>query len=325
MDKERLLKIIEQFSNKKILVIGDVMLDKYIWGEVSRVSPEAPVQVVKVDKESYAPGGAANVASNVASLNGETYMIGLVGDDSAKKILISELKSRQINTEGMVEDKNRPTIQKVRVIGKGQQLLRFDYEEKAYLEEDMEKKILDFVLKRIQNIDAIIISDYAKGIITKNLAEQLIKLANEKKKVIVIDPKPKHKDFYKNATLITPNNDEACEMLNVEEKDDEAIINVGKKLLEDLDSPLIITRGEKGMAIFEKNSEITNIPTKAKEVYDIVGAGDTVVATLALALASNATLKEAATIANYAAGVTVGKVGTSTVTVDEIRSALENG
>ena len=324
MDKEKLLKIIEQFSNKKILVIGDVMLDKYIWGEVSRVSPEAPVQVVKVDKESYAPGGAANVASNVASLNGTTYMIGLVGDDSANKMLISELKNRQINTEGMVEDKNRPTIQKVRVIGKGQQLLRFDYENGDYLDQEMEKKILDFVVKRIQNIDAIIISDYAKGIITKNLAEQLIKLANEKKKVIIIDPKPKHKDFYKNATLITPNNDEACEMLNVEEKDDNALINVGKKLLEDLNSPLIITRGEKGMAIFEKNSEITNIPTKAKEVYDIVGAGDTVVATLALALASNATLKEAATIANYAAGVTVGKVGTSTTTIEEIKKTLED-
>ena len=324
MDKEKLLRIIEQFGNKKILVIGDVMLDKYIWGEVSRVSPEAPVQVVKVEKESYAPGGAANVASNVASLNGTTYMIGLVGEDQANKVLISELKSRQINTDGMVEDKNRPTIQKVRVIGKGQQLLRFDYENSGYLDEGMEKKILDFVLKRIQNIDAIIISDYAKGIITKNLAESLIRLANEKKKIIVVDPKPKHKDFYKNATLITPNNNEACEMLNVEEKNDNDLIRVGKTLLENLNAALILTRGEKGMAIFEKNSEITNIPTKAKEVYDIVGAGDTVVATLALALASNATLKEAATIANYAAGITVGKVGTSTVIIDEIRKAIEN-
>ena len=324
MDKEKLLRIIEQFGNKKILVIGDVMLDKYIWGEVSRVSPEAPVQVVKVEKESYAPGGAANVASNVASLNGATYMIGLVGEDQANKVLISELKSRQINTDGMVEDKNRPTIQKVRVIGKGQQLLRFDYENSGYLDEGMEKKIFDFVLKRIQNIDAIIISDYAKGIITKNLAESLIRLANEKKKIIVVDPKPKHKNFYKNATLITPNNDEACEMLNVEEKNDNDIIKVGKTLLENLNAALILTRGEKGMAIFEKNKEITNIPTKAKEVYDIVGAGDTVVATLALALASNATLKEAATIANYAAGITVGKVGTSTVIIDEIRKAIEN-
>lgn len=324
MDKEKLIRIIEQFGNKKIVVIGDVMLDKYIWGEVSRVSPEAPVQVVKVEKESYAPGGAANVASNVASLNGVTYMIGLVGDDQANKMLISELKSRQINTDGMIEDKNRPTIQKVRIIGKGQQLLRFDYENSGYLDEGMEKKILDFVLKRIQNIDAIIISDYAKGVITKNLAEQLISLANEKKKIIVIDPKPKHKDFYKNATLITPNDNEACEMLNVEEKNDSDLIKVGKTLLENLNAALILTRGEKGMAIFEKNSEITNIPTKAKEVYDIVGAGDTVVATLALALASNATLKEAATIANYAAGITVGKVGTSTVTVDEMKKAIEN-
>ena len=320
----KLINILEQFKNKKILVIGDVMLDKYIWGEVSRVSPEAPVQVVKVEKESYAPGGAANVANNVAALNGTTYMIGMVGNDEANEILVSEEENRKINTDGILEDKHKPTIQKIRIIGKGQQLLRFDYERKGYLDEGMEKKIFDFVVKRIQNIDAIIISDYAKGVITKNLAEQLIKLANEKKKIIVIDPKPKHKNFYKNATLITPNNNEACEMLNVEEEKGKTIIDVGKKLLEELNAPLIITKGEKGMTIFEKNGEITNISTKAKEVYDIIGAGDTVVATLALALASNATLKEATIVANYAAGVTVGKVGTSTVTVEEIKKAIED-
>lgn len=320
----KLINILEQFKNKKILVIGDIMLDKYIWGEVSRVSPEAPVQVVKVEKESYAPGGAANVANNVAALNGTTYMIGVVGSDEANKILVSELKNRKINTDGILEDRHKPTIQKVRVVGKGQQLLRFDYEKKGYLDEGMEKKIFDFVVKRIENIDAIIISDYAKGIITKNLAEKLINLANEKKKIIIIDPKPKHKDFYKNATLMTPNNNEACEMLNTEEENDDDMIRVGKKLLEDLNTPLIITKGEEGMNIFEKNGEITNIPTKAKEVYDIVGAGDTVVATLALALASNATLKEAAILANYAAGITVGKVGTSTVTTEEIKKAIEN-
>lgn len=319
----KLISTLEQFKNKKILVIGDIMLDKYIWGEVSRISPEAPVQVVKVEKESYAPGGAANVANNVAALNGITYMIGIVGNDNANQILISELKNRKINTDGILQVQHKPTIQKVRVIGKGQQLLRFDYEKKGYLDQGMEKKIFDFVVKRIQNIDAIIISDYAKGVITKNLAEQLIKLANEKKKIVIIDPKPRHKDFYKNATLITPNNNEACEMLNVEEEN-ENIIKVGKKLLERLNAPLIITKGEKGMTIFEKNGEITNIPTKAKEVYDIVGAGDTVVATLALALASNATLKEAATLANYAAGITVGKVGTSTVKVEEIKQAMED-
>ncbi|MBL7055061.1 D-glycero-beta-D-manno-heptose-7-phosphate kinase [Candidatus Woesearchaeota archaeon] len=321
---QKLISILDQFKNKKVLVIGDLMLDKYIWGEVSRVSPEAPVQVVKVSKESYAPGGAANVANNVAALNGKTYMIGLVGNDEANETLISELKKKQINTEGIIEDNNRPTIQKIRVIGKGQQLLRFDYEKKDYLDEGKEKKILDFVIKRIQNIDAIIISDYAKGVITKNLAEKLIKLANEKKKIIIIDPKPEHKKFYKNATLITPNNKEACEMLNVEEKNDDSINKVGKRLLEELNAHIVITKGEKGIAIFEKNSEITNIPTKAKEVYDIIGAGDTVVATLALALASNATLKEAAILANYAAGITVGKVGTSTVTTEEIKKAMQD-
>jgi D-beta-D-heptose 7-phosphate kinase/D-beta-D-heptose 1-phosphate adenosyltransferase len=323
MDRERLLRIIEQFKNKKIIVVGDLMLDKYIWGNVSRISPEAPVQVVRVEKESYAPGGAANVANNVAALSGITYMVGIVGNDKAHEIMASELKSRKINTEGILEDKQRPTIQKVRVIGKGQQLLRFDYEEGGYLDRNAENKIFDFIVKRIHDIDAIVISDYAKGVITKNLATSLIKLANEKGKIIIIDPKPKHKDFYKNATLITPNNKEACEMLNVEEEDKD-LAEVGKKLLEELNAALIITKGEKGMSIFEKNGEITNIPTKAKEVYDIIGAGDTVVATLALALASNATLKEAAVLANHAAGITVGKVGTSTVTTEELKKAIEN-
>lgn len=319
---QKLISILDKFQDKKILVIGDVMLDKYIWGDVARVSPEAPVQVVKVEKESFSPGGAANVANNVASLNGTTYMIGIVGNDYANKKLIEELKSRGINIDGIIEDRNKPTIQKVRVIGKGQQLIRFDYEKSNYLDAGMENKVFDFVNKRIHNIDAIVISDYAKGIITKNLAEKLIKLANNKKKIIIIDPKPKHKNFYKNASLITPNHKEACEMVDSEESNSDTIIKIGKRLQNELKAPLIITRGEQGMTIIE--DEITNISTKAKEVYDIVGAGDTVVATLALALSSNATLKEAAILANYAAGITVGKVGTSTVRVDEIKKAVEN-
>jgi len=320
----KLINVLEQFKNKKILVIGDIMLDKYIWGNVSRLSPEAPVQVVKVDKESYAPGGAANVANNVAALNGTTYMIGLTGYDQANDTLLAELSKRKINTDGILVENNKPTTQKVRVIGKGQQLVRFDYENSGYIDEGKEKKIYDFVLKRIQNIDAIIISDYAKGVITQNLSENLIKLANEKKKIIIVDPKPIHKEFYKNATLITPNNKEICEMLNLDEENDKDIIHGGKKLSDYLKTSLIITKGEKGMIIFEKENEITNIPTKAKEVFDIAGAGDTVVATLALALASNATLKEAAILANYAAGITVGKIGTTTVSVEEIRKEIEN-
>ncbi len=323
MDKEKLLKIIEQFKDKKILVVGDVMLDKYIWGEVSRISPEAPVQVVNVLKESYAPGGAANVANNIAALGGKTFMVGIVGKDEANKILLDELQKRNINVDGIFENSNKPTIQKVRVVGRGQQLLRFDYEKKGYVDGNAESNILSFVEKNIESFDVIAISDYAKGVITKNLMEKLKEICKEKSKVIIVDPKPKHKEFYKNVTLVTPNHTEAHEILNIEmESEDD--ISVGKKLIETFNSPVLMTRGEKGMSLFELDGEITSIPTKAKEVYDVTGAGDTSVATIALSLASGANIKEAAVLANHAAGITVGKVGTSTVSIDELKIGIEN-
>ena len=327
MDKSRLLRIIGQFKGKKILVIGDIMLDKYIWGEVSRISPEAPVQVVNVLRESYAPGGAANVANNIAALNAKAFMVGIVGNDNAKESLISELEKRGINVDGIFTEKNKPTIQKVRVIGRSQQLLRFDYEEKGYVNADTEKNILDFILGKIDGADAVIVSDYAKGVITKNLMEKIIKISMEKNKIVIVDPKPRHKDFYKNSTLITPNHTEAHQMTNLEEEEntDNDAGKMGKRLIKELNSNVLITRGEKGMSLFEKNGEITHIPAYAKEVYDIVGAGDTSVAFLTLALASGASFKEAAIIANHAAGITVGKIGTSTVSIEELRESIENG
>ena len=327
MDKSRLLRIIGQFKGKKILVIGDIMLDKYIWGEVSRISPEAPVQVVNVLRESYAPGGAANVANNIAALNAKAFMVGIVGNDNAKDSLISELEKREIDVEGIFTEKNKPTIQKVRVIGRSQQLLRFDYEEKGYVNADTEKNILDFILGKIDGADAVIVSDYAKGVITKNLMETIIKISKEKNKIVIVDPKPRHKDFYKNSTLITPNHTEAHQMTNLEEEEntDNDVEKMGKRLIKELNSNVLITRGEKGMSLFEKNGEITHIPAYAKEVYDIVGAGDTSVAFLTLALASGASFKEGAIIANHAAGITVGKIGTSTVSIEELRESIENG
>ncbi len=318
-----LIDITDKFKGKKIIVIGDIMLDKYIWGDVSRISPEAPVQVVKVEKESFSPGGAANVANNVASLQGISYMVGIVGNDLAKEDLIIELKKRNIMTEGIIADNNKPTIQKIRVVGRGQQLLRFDYEKAGYLDEDHEKELLKFIVTKIKGSDAIILSDYAKGVITKSLSRNIIDLANKFNKPIIIDPKPNHKNFYNNATLITPNNKEACEMASKEVTNNHEIMNIGKNFVTELNSNVIITRGEKGMTVFEKSGEVTDMPTKAKEVFDIVGAGDTVVATLALALATGASLKQAAVLANYAAGITVGKVGTSTVTVEEIKEAIK--
>lgn len=322
-----LIKIVEQFKNKKILVIGDVMLDKYIWGEVTRISPEAPVQIVNVSRESYAPGGAANVANNIAALDASSIIVGVVGNDGTRDILSNELKKRNIDVSGLITDDNKRTIKKVRVFGRSQQLLRFDYEKKDDVDAKTEGLIFSFISKRIDGIDAVIVSDYAKGTITKRLMEKLVKLCNDKGKIIVVDPKPKHKEFYKNATLITPNNKEANEMAGFAEEDssDEHVEKIGKQLLRELNSTVLVTRSERGMALFEKNGDITSIPTFAKEVYDIVGAGDTVVASVALALASKASFRDASIIANYAAGITVGKVGTSTVSTEELKEKIENG
>ena len=318
--------IIEQFANKKILVLGDVMLDKYVWGDVSRISPEAPVQVVNVVEESYAPGGAGNVANNIASLGAKVYIMGVVGDDTTKNKLIAELKKRNIDTECLINDENKRTIQKVRIFGKNQQLLRFDYEKKGYVGKETEGKMLDFIANKIDEIDGIVVSDYAKGTITKNLMEKVIGLCREKGKIIVVDPKPEHKEFYKNVTLITPNHAEAHIMtgLGEEENIKKDIEKMGKKLLEELDDNILITRGEKGMSLFEKDGRITHIPTFAKEVYDIIGAGDTSVATLTLALTSGASFEEAAIIANHAAGITVGKIGTSTINIEELNKSIGN-
>ncbi len=309
-EENELSNILNNFKQKNILIIGDIMLDKYIFGNVDRISPEAPVQVVEVKKEDYLPGGAANVANNIAALKANAFIVGIVGNDNEASILLNELKKRNINTEGIIIDNNKPTTQKVRILGQKQQLLRIDYEKRDYLNKETENNMLDFIKKQISNIDAIIISDYAKGVITKDLIKNIKDIASNK--IIIVDPKPKHKDFYKNTTLITPNLKEAKEMAENE-----------KDLFKELNTPILITKGEKGMSLIEE-TETTNIPTKAKEVYDVSGAGDTVVATLALALSSNATLKQAATLANHAAGITVGKVGTSTVNIEEIKRSLEN-
>ena len=323
--KERYTKILDNFKDKKILVIGDVMLDKYIWGEVSRVSPEAPVQVVDVKRESYVPGGAGNTASNMSSLNAKVWICGVVGNDAAKGILKKELNKRKIITDTLIIDKKKPTIQKVRIIGQNQQLLRVDYGSIEKNKEDVKKEILGFLRKNIKEIDAVVISDYAKGMVTQSLVDAIVKTANDNKKIVIVDPKPSNGVFYKNVNLVTPNQKEAGEMADIEIKTEEDLIGAGNRLVKDCNSNVLITRGARGMSLFEKNGngiKVTHIPTVAKQVYDVTGAGDTAVATLALALSSGATLKDAAILSNYAAGIVVGKVGTSTVTVDEIKGSL---
>ncbi len=318
------IKYLEEFQKKRILVVGDVMLDKYIKGTVTRISPEAPIPVIAVKEENYVPGGAANNASNIAALNGNPYIIAIVGNDSAADHLENELRIRNV-TPLFVRTK-RPTTQKIRLIGQNQQLVRIDYEETNGVSDDVEKELMESVRKISQKIDGIVVSDYAKGVITENLMKLLIEISKQMNIPIIVDPKPEHKEFYRGATVITPNSKEASEMTGIIKKSEEDTIKIGLKLSSDLDTNVVLTRGEKGMSLFEKKEKvrkITHIPTAAKEVYDVSGAGDTVVATMILSLVSGATLQEAALLANHAAGIKVSKFGTATVSHEELRNVFK--
>lgn len=322
--KEKYFSLLESFKGKKILVLGDIMLDKYVFGKVSRVSPEAPVPIIKVDKENYVPGGAANAANNISSLGGEAFLVGVVGDDQERSTLLNELRARNIKTEGIVIDGTKPTIQKIRVLSQNQQLIRIDYEKDSNSSSDIQNELINTLQRLVRESDIVIVSDYAKGMVTKEVMEKLKEAANSEGKKIIIDPRPQNKDLYAGSYLITPNNKEACQMAKKYIDTEEEFESLGRGLGNELNSNIIITRGSKGMAIFQKDNGTLNIPTKAKEVYDVSGAGDTVVAALSLALASGASLEEAAGLANYAAGVVVGKIGTATCTLDEIKQSIED-
>ncbi len=314
---KRLIEIIENFKGKKIGVIGDVMLDHFMWGDVERISPEAPVPVVLVTKESFIPGGAANTASNIAALGGEVFLVGAVGFDFAGKQLISELEKRKINTNGLLIEKGRDTIQKIRVVARGQQLARVDKERIKDLYSRQEKKAVNFIAPRVKNWDCLVISDYNKGFITKKLNQSIIKLARRYGKPIVGDTKPERALYFKNVTLLSPNTKEAIAMAGTSN-----IREAGRMIQKRLNCSVLIKRGAEGMILFEKN-KIIKLSTKAKEVFDVVGAGDTVAAVVSLALASGANLNQAAVIANHAAGIVVGKIGTATVSLEELKKDLE--
>lgn len=314
---KRLLPIIEQFSGKKILVVGDVILDMYLLGDVSRISPEAPIPVVRVKEEKYVPGGASNTATNVVALGGLVTVVGLAGKDNDRAVLVRELQKRQIAFE-LFED-GRPTTKKTRVLGQNQQLVRVDYEDTKEINEKTEREIIDYLKRAMSQYDAVIISDYAKGVITEEIARTII----ENAKIVVVDPRPQHKGFYQGATLITPNHKEASQMAALETNGGD-VVNIGKKLVARLGSDVLITRGPKGISVFEKDGSIHDIPTKAREVYDVSGAGDTVAASVTLALTAGASLKDACEVANHAAGIVVGKLGTAAVSQDELKSSMSD-
>ncbi|MDZ4383435.1 MAG: D-glycero-beta-D-manno-heptose-7-phosphate kinase, partial [Thermodesulfovibrionia bacterium] len=313
--------LFKKISNTGVLVIGDIMVDHYIRGKVKRISPEAPVPVVEVTEENILLGGAANVAHNIQSLGGKVFISGVVGNDNMGEILTGKFREKGIQTDGIIIEQDRATTVKTRIIGHNQQVVRFDKETRSEISNLTLKRILEYVVSCLPKIKAIIVSDYCKGVITKNLIKKLLGITNSSV-FIAVDPKIGHFDYYNRVSLITPNVNEASFGSGVNIEDENSLIKAGKVLLKKLQCrAVLITRGDEGMSLFEKNGKVTHIPTFAKEVYDVTGAGDTVIAVFTLCHSAGTSLKDAAIFANRAAGIVVGEVGTTVVTPEKIISS----
>lgn len=314
---------VERFPQASVLVVGDLILDHYVWGRVSRISPEAPVPVVHVTSEEFKLGGAANVFNNIHALGGQVDICGVVGSDESGRRLLHELGGRRKGRGGVIIDPDRPTTRKSRVVAHNQQVVRFDVEQRHELSPMLQRRIGRYVESRLKDISCLVVSDYAKGVVTAGLMAELTRLAHQRGIPILVDPKVEHFSFYKGVTLITPNHLEATQAAGVHGDDDVAIHEAGTMIRQRLGcQAVLVTRGEKGMSLFEGDGVQWHIPTQARQVYDVTGAGDTVVGTLALALATGATMRDAALLSNQAAGIVVGMVGTATVTRQQLSESL---
>ena len=336
---KNLKNIIRKFNQANILVVGDLILDEYIWGSIERISPEAPVPVLWAKKRTFVPGGTANVANNISSLGGKVTLLGVIGSDANSKILLSELKKRKINIQGIFVESNRHTTVKTRILAGHQQVVRVDWEHTHDLSKELNAKFFKFIHKFIDSFDAIIIEDYGKGVINIVLLEALISLAKAHKKIITVDPKEENFQYYRCVDAITPNRKElenAIRNLKIKDTANRFRINTDKlftdndvdlaarEILEYLKlNSILITLGEHGMKLLEKNGRITHIPTVAQEVFDVSGAGDTVISTFTLSLCVGASKLEAAHIANFAAGIVVGKLGTAVTNTQELLARIK--
>ncbi|MDR0820577.1 MAG: D-glycero-beta-D-manno-heptose-7-phosphate kinase [Endomicrobium sp.] len=321
----KLLKLISLFKKQTILIVGDTMIDKFVWGEVKRISPESPVPVVDVIKETETLGGAANVANNITSLGAKAFIVSAIGGDIAGRSLIEMFLQKGINPDYLVCDLQRPTIIKTRIIAANQQVVRVDKELKGFFEHHTESKIIKNIEKLMPETNAVIISDYGKGVISSKVLKRTIFLARKYKIPITVDPKTEHFKKYRKVTTITPNEKEAIGGMNAKNiKTDEDITVLGRKILKALNSDsVLITRGEKGMILVQTDNRVKNIPARAKEIYDVTGAGDTVISVMTLALAAKADLVSAVEVANFAAGIVVGKVGTATINLRELEKTIK--
>ena len=324
---DRAQKIIGNYSSANVLVLGDLMLDVFIWGDVRRISPEAPVPVVEVDRESSMPGGSANVVNNICAMGGKCSVSGIIGDDLTGTRLIEELKQEKADIKGIIVDNERDTTQKTRIIARQQQVVRFDREAKHRINDLVFDKIKQYLDSVIDTLDAVIIEDYGKGFIFQELLDYITTLCKDKNVIVTFDPKMGNNLNCTGISAVTPNKEEACYFAGIlpEEASKEHIVSIGDTLLKKWGvQAILITMGKDGMCLFEKGAEPFSIPTVAREVFDVSGAGDTVIGAFTLSLASGATFREAAILANYAAGVVVGKLGTGVVTAEELSKAIES-
>ena len=326
LSREGLRKILGRFARCRVLVVGDVMLDEYMWGSVSRISPEAPVPVVAVRAETVKVGGAGNVAANVAAMGGQARLVTVIGADAAGERLGHELELAGVAPDGLVVDPSRPTTVKSRVVAGSQHVVRFDRESDAAVAGPVRGRLLAAVQRWLPETDIVLISDYAKGVIGGASVRAILALAARHGKGVAVDPKVQHVPLFKGVTVLTPNHHEASAAARIPIRTEADLRRVGQALLRRLRArAILITRGEQGMSLFEAEREVTHIPTMAREVYDVTGAGDTVMAALSLALAAGTDMRQAAVLANYAAGIVVGKRGTATVTRAELDQALRDG
>lgn len=322
--KKELKEFIDRFPGARVLVVGDIILDEYIWGGVSRISPEAPVPVVEFINDEKRLGGAANVVHNISSLRGQVGLCGVVGDDPYGRDIIKKIKGLGLKADGIIKDPSRCTSIKTRILGHNQQMMRIDREKKETVNDNITKRLLKFLGERIDNIDALIISDYGKGMVNSSLMEGVRALKTRREFIIGVDPRPDNFKYYHGIDVITPNHNEAEASCGFKINNEESLNRAGRNILKKLGCrTVLITRGKDGMTLFQNGSPPLLIPTVARNVFDVSGAGDTVIATFCLGLATGMDTVSAAKISNLAAGIVVGKVGTSVVNVDELKKAVD--
>ena len=329
----RVRQILNAASRARVLVIGDVMLDQFIWGRVSRISPEAPVPVVDFERESFMPGGAANVARNLTALNGSADLLGVIGRDEGGKKIAGLLDEQRVRCDGLLQHFDRTTSIKTRIIAHQQQVVRMDRETRGDLDDMVTQRLVELVEKKLPASDAVIIGDYGKGVVTQPLLDQLKRLCRSRGLWLSLDPKPVHRLNLAGFSLITPNRKEAFELAGETDDgsrathplNDAPLMSVADRLLHELQPALLlITLGDHGLLLCQRGTKPFHIPTVAREVFDVSGAGDTVIASFTLAIAAGASPVEAAIFSNHAAGVVVGKIGTATVSPEELLASFKS-